>query len=176
MQVSRRVDEWGRTIVQPDAVTDLVLKGIEVSGLLVEEGALVDQYNEWCRKFDKTEYLLQTPAPMDRTPEEEHEARASTWFISTELQEIDVRRFLLEEMCNDEQCRDRVNEEMDLFEERGLVPLLQLMMFLVDYFRANKVVWGVGRGSSVASYCLFLIGVHKIDPIKYGLDVHDFLK
>jgi len=174
--IARTVDAWGRTIVQPEAVTDLVLKGIDVSTLLVESGAMVDEYNRWCTEFDKLEYLIETPGPMERTPEEEHAHRAALWFISDELQQIDVRRFLLEEMCKDDVCRDRVNLEMDLFEERGLVPLLQLMMFLVDHFRANKIVWGVGRGSSVASYVLFLIGVHKIDPIRYGLDVHDFLK
>jgi DNA polymerase III alpha subunit len=34
----------------------------------------------------------------------------------------------------------------------------------------------VGRGSSVASYVLFLIGVHKIDPIKYELPIEEFFK
>jgi DNA polymerase III alpha subunit len=40
----------------------------------------------------------------------------------------------------------------------------------------NNVVWGVGRGSSVASYVLYLLGVHKIDSLKYNLDIHEFLK
>jgi DNA polymerase III alpha subunit len=38
------------------------------------------------------------------------------------------------------------------------------------------VLWGVGRGSSVASYCLYILGVHKVDSIKYELDIHEFLK
>jgi DNA polymerase III alpha subunit len=42
--------------------------------------------------------------------------------------------------------------------------------------RENDIVWGVGRGSSVASYTLYLIGVHKIDSIKYELDINEFLK
>ena len=174
--MDRKTDAWGRTIVQPEAVIDLMMRGVEFDSLLVEDSPLISEYNEWCRKFDKPEYLIHTPEPMDHSPEEEHAERAATWFISEDIQQIDVRRFLLTEMCRDEVCRDRVNLEMDLFEERGLVPLLQLMMYLVDHFRSNKIVWGVGRGSSVASYVLFLIGVHKIDPIKYGLDVHDFLK
>jgi len=173
---NRHVDEWGRTIVEADSVIDLILKGIDLTTVVVEDSPLIQAYNEWCANFDKPDYLLNLPEPMDHSPEEEHAERATTWFISSDIQQIDVRRFLLEEMCNDDVCRDRVNLEMDLFEERGLEPLLQLMMFLVDHFRRNKIVWGVGRGSSVASYVLFLIGVHKIDPILYGLDVHDFLK
>jgi DNA polymerase III alpha subunit len=65
---------------------------------------------------------------------------------------------------------------MDLYDERHLEPVLQLMIFLVDTFRKNKIVWGVGRGSSVASYCLYLIGVHRINSLRYGLDIGEFLK
>jgi len=34
----------------------------------------------------------------------------------------------------------------------------------------------VGRGSSVASYCLYLLGVHKINSLKFDLDIKEFLK
>jgi DNA polymerase III alpha subunit len=54
--------------------------------------------------------------------------------------------------------------------------MLRLLFYLVDDFRERGVVWGVGRGSSVASYCLFLIGVHKIDAILYDLSIKEFLK
>jgi DNA polymerase III alpha subunit len=50
------------------------------------------------------------------------------------------------------------------------------MCYLVDFMRENKIVWGVGRGSSVASYVLYLIGVHKIDSIQYDLDWTEFLR
>jgi DNA polymerase III alpha subunit len=173
---NRYVDEWGRTIVRADSVIDLIMKGIDLTTVVVEDSPIIQAYNEWCSKFDKTDYIINLPEKIEHSPEKEHSDRASTWFISSDIQQIDVRKFLLEEICENDVCRDRVNLEMDLFEELSLVPLLQLMMFLVDHFRSNKVVWGVGRGSSVASYVLFLIGVHKIDPILYGLDVHDFLK
>jgi DNA polymerase III alpha subunit len=42
--------------------------------------------------------------------------------------------------------------------------------------RSSNIVWGVGRGSSVASYALYLIGIHKIDPIKYNLSINEFFK
>jgi DNA polymerase III alpha subunit len=54
--------------------------------------------------------------------------------------------------------------------------LLFYLKYLVDAMRENKIVWGVGRGSSVASYVLYLIGVHRIDSIKYDLDIKEFLK
>ena len=57
-----------------------------------------------------------------------------------------------------------------------MIELLHFMKYLVDTLRKNNVVWGVGRGSSVASYILYLIGVHKVDSIKYNLDINEFLK
>ena len=70
----------------------------------------------------------------------------------------------------------RVEEELELYKARNLFPVLQLMIYIVDTMRKHNLVWGVGRGSSVASYCLYLIGVHKIDSIKYNLNIREFLK
>jgi len=70
----------------------------------------------------------------------------------------------------------RVKDEYSEFQRRKMVPLLRWLKYLVDTCRRNNIVWGVGRGSSVSSFVLFLIGVHKIDPIKYGLDWKDFLR
>ncbi len=168
-------DDYGRVIFKANEVYNLLLNGVDVSEILVDDSSDINQYNSLCKQYDKTDYMLEVVKPLDITPEEEHNKRSSNWFISKDIQSIDVRAFLLS-MCNSTVEWDRVNYEMDLFEERGLVHLLQLMLYIVDHFRQNKIVWGVGRGSSVASYCLYLIGVHKIDAIKYNLDVHEFLK
>lgn len=71
---------------------------------------------------------------------------------------------------------NRVEEELALYKARNLYPVLQLMIYIVDTMRKHDVVWGVGRGSSVASYVLYLIGVHKIDSIRYDLNIREFLK
>ena len=63
-----------------------------------------------------------------------------------------------------------------MFEERKMMNVLRFLIYLVDTMRKNKIVWGVGRGSSVASYVLFLIGIHKVNSLKYNLDIKEFLK
>jgi DNA polymerase III alpha subunit len=63
-----------------------------------------------------------------------------------------------------------------LYQERDLFNLLRYLKYTIDTFRKNNIVWGVGRGSSVASYCLFLLGVHKIDSMYYDLDIAEFLR
>ena len=40
----------------------------------------------------------------------------------------------------------------------------------------HQVIWGVGRGSSVASYVLYKLGVHRVDSMYYDLDPQEFLR
>jgi DNA polymerase III alpha subunit len=78
--------------------------------------------------------------------------------------------------CTTDAELQRVADELMLFQERDLFNLLRWLKYFVDTMRANQVVWGVGRGSSVASYVLYLIGVHKINSMYYDLDISEFLK
>jgi len=83
---------------------------------------------------------------------------------------------ILYSLCNTQDQRDRVDIELELFIQHGMYDLLHYLKYLVDFMRERNIVWGVGRGSSVASYVLYLIGIHKIDSIKYELDINEFLK
>jgi len=100
--------------------------------------------------------------------------------IPQHYKEIDVEQFVkgLIPQCGDSDVsvKARVEEELALYKARNLYPVLQLMIYIVDTMRKHNLVWGVGRGSSVASYCLYLIGVHKIDSVKYNLNIREFLK
>lgn len=98
------------------------------------------------------------------------------WLIPKEYKEFDITTWLFNQIPPWDEANDRLFEELREFEKRNMTMLLRWLKYLVDTARANNVVWGVGRGSSVASYVLYLLGVHKIDPIKYNLDWRDFLR
>ncbi len=102
------------------------------------------------------------------------EANQCEWFMPEEYCPDLIAG--LYSLCETQQQIDRVNQELELFIQHGMFDLLFYLKYLVDTMRQNNIVWGVGRGSSVASYVLYLIGVHKIDSIKYELDIHEFLK
>jgi DNA polymerase III alpha subunit len=72
--------------------------------------------------------------------------------------------------------KTRVDMEMELYKKFNLHVVLKYLVYLVDQMRQHNIVWGVGRGSSVSSYVLFLIGIHKVDSIKYNLDINEFLR
>ena len=97
------------------------------------------------------------------------------WHMPESYYQIDVKQWLLDKTQSEEE-RDRVLIEYKLFEQKNFIKVLQFLIYFVDTLRANNIVWGVGRGSSVASFCLFLIGVHKINPLQYNLDITEFLR
>ena len=79
-------------------------------------------------------------------------------------------------LCDSDAQLQRCGQELLLFQERNLFDLLRYLKYLVDTLRANRMIWGVGRGSSVASYVLYLLGVHRIDSMFYDLDAREFLR
>jgi len=100
--------------------------------------------------------------------------------IPQHYKELDVEQFVYSKLQKSGQdlkiITARVDMEFDMFKERGLYPILQLLIYIVDTMRKHNLVWGVGRGSSVSSYVLYILGVHKVDSYKYNLDIKEFLK
>jgi len=170
-----KVNMYGQAILSSENLRDLLLQGKNISHLNV----VFDDEIELFQKY-QSELLHDTITFLD-APEEKlsfdefHQQCAEEWIFPEIYQQIDVLKWLLDK-CKTQQERDRVNEEYKLYEERDLIMLLRLFIFLVDYMRKNKFLWGVGRGSSVASYVLYLIGVHRVDSLKYGLEIKDYLK
>ena len=97
------------------------------------------------------------------------------WFLPKEYQDLDIEKYCLD-LCQNDDEYARVALELELFRKHNMTVILKCMKYLVDTLRKNNVVWGVGRGSSVASYVLHLIGVHKINSIKYNLPIEEFFK
>ena len=119
---------------------------------------------------------LQKYIPLDVDEKTFDGVCQSEWFMPDEYKELDVVGHLYNLCKGDDERFHRVNEELAEFERRGMFNLLRYMIYLVDFMRKNNIVWGVGRGSSVASYVLYLIGIHRINSIHFDLDWHEFLR
>jgi DNA polymerase III alpha subunit len=103
------------------------------------------------------------------------EQQQNIWFIPKEYLDIDIAKWVLDQ-CKDDSELQRAGAELLLYQERNMFTLLKYLKYLVDTMRKHNIVWGVGRGSSVASFVLFLIGVHKINSLYYDLPIEEFLK
>lgn len=99
----------------------------------------------------------------------------NNWFMPDKYKNMDIAQYILQ-LCKTEEELQRVGEELLLFQERSMFDLLRYLKYLVDVLRQNNIVWGVGRGSSVSSYVLFLLGIHKINSLYYDLSIDEFLK
>ena len=144
----------------------------DISQLHVENA---EQYLSALKELGIDLPVIKTEPRHDEKPADYDQRLQSQWHMPDSYRQIDVLQYLLDR-CQSEQERERVNTEYVLFEKKNFTKVLQFLIYFVDTLRGNNVVWGVGRGSSVASFCLFLIGVHKINPLLYNLDHREFLR
>jgi DNA polymerase III alpha subunit len=131
-------------------------------------------------KFDDTLQLQNIPELIKYNSnnisiEEFDTINQNNWFMPEEYKSMDIAKFVLDQ-CKNEAELQRAGEELLLFQERNMFTLLCYLKYLVDTMRKNNIVWGVGRGSSVASFVLFLLGVHRINSLYYDLSIAEFLK
>jgi len=99
----------------------------------------------------------------------------NNYFMPDEYKNIDIAKYVLD-LCVTDVELQRVGTELLLYQERNMFNILKYLKYLVDTLKNNNIVFGVGRGSSVSSYVLYLLGVHKINSLYYDLDITEFLK
>ena len=169
-----KTDELGIPRFSNKDLVDMIYSGNidKCHVVLCDPSDDVDMFNKAMEEqgFDK----LQKYIPLDVDQKTFDGALQSEWFMPDEYKNIDVRDYVIRK-CPGANF-ERTYEELEAYEERDMYNLLRYMIYLVDFMRENDIVWGVGRGSSVASYVLYLIGVHKIDSIQFGLDWREFLR
>lgn len=162
--------------VTSDMLQKLVLQGKNISHLRVITDNDIELYDKYQSGLIKNHVSFLTEIPSNNISIDDiYSESANQWIFPKIYQELNVKTWLMNK-CKTSEEKNRVEEEFAMYESRGLVMLLRLFIFLIDYMRKNKFVWGVGRGSAVSSYCLYLIGVHRVHSLKYGLDIKEFLK
>jgi DNA polymerase III alpha subunit len=169
-----KYDQYGQAYTDSNELCNLLYKNpkLDISLFQVEDSI---EYNRSVAELHAELDLLDSYHNISQTVEEFDRELQRNWRMPKEYKELDIAEYVLG-LCKEEHELQRVGEELILYQERNLFDLLRYLKYLVDTLRKNNVVWGVGRGSSVASYVLFLIGVHKIDAIYYNLNIDEFLK
>ena len=169
-----KYDQYGQTYTTSNELCDLLYKNpkLDISLFQVEDSL---EYNRSVAELHAELDLLDSYHSISQTVEEFDRVLQRNWRMPKEYKDLDIAAYVLG-LCKEEHELQRVGEELILYQERNLFDLLRYLKYLIDTLRKNNIVWGVGRGSSVASYVLFLIGVHKIDSLYYNLNIDEFLK
>lgn len=172
-----KINDFGQVILNEQDIFDGLYSGkiTELKDLNIDDTIVVEQFNQARQSnadpfpiVNKFEQTIDNIKVFDAKNQEQ-------WFMGEYYKEMDIAKWLVER-CTTQEELDRVAQELILFVQHDMLDVLKYLKYLVDTMRYHNIVWGVGRGSSVASYCLYLLGVHKINSIKYKLDIHEFLK
>lgn len=170
-----KYDNYGQAYTDVEELCDLLYQQPQLD-LSLFNVTKSHEYNNSVKKlFADFPLLKQFEPTVSKTVEEFDAEQQTNWHMPESYKQLDIAQWILEK-CTTDQELQRVGEELLLFQERNLFPLLQYMRYLVDTMRKHDIVWGVGRGSSVASFVLYKIGVHRIDSLYYDLDPREFLK
>lgn len=160
----------GTCQVSSNKIVDLLIHGVPISKIAALE--CDDDILEYNRLADE---------PMKSGDIQISFAPDFNWQIPSKFANLDISQYLIDVLENRFalnadflKYQERLQIELNEIHVRSLSNLIRALIFVIDYFKTNNVVYGVGRGSSCASLALFLIGVHCIDPIKYSISHLEF--
>jgi DNA polymerase III alpha subunit len=167
-----RLDKFSNPIFNEHDIFEALYKGQKLSS-----ETFVEPSNEIKRLEEVSGLTFWKPLDdYDLSLEDYDSSLQTDWNMPDEYKQLDIEAWLKEQCPPWDPEATRLQDELVAYKARNMLDLLRWLKYFVDTCSKEGVVWGVGRGSSVASYVLYLIGVHNIDPIKYNLDWQEFLR
>lgn len=154
-------NKFGEIVYNIEDVVDLMMSEQNVSGITVDSTVKLDD--------------VMPESDISLSVDEYDLANQNNWLMPEEYKQIDIAQHVID-CCKTDAEIQRAGEELLLYHDRNLFDLLKYLKYLVDTMKTNNIIWGVGRGSSVASYVLYLLGVHRVDSMYYDLDPNEFLR
>jgi DNA polymerase III alpha subunit len=169
-----RQNEFGELIFAETDLVNLVMQGRDLSAMgtiIVDHTVSTDTWPNEIMSLPG----LQPEQSHDCSVDDWHAQQQAVWHMPDQYRQLDIAAHVLA-LCKTEAELQRCGTELLLYQERDLFNLLRYLTYLVDVMTEHSIIWGVGRGSSVASYVLYKLGVHRIDSLHYKLDPHEFLR
>lgn len=170
-----KINQYSEQIFNEGDLCDLVMSGVDLGtldGMIIDATVNIDSVEEL---LDRVPQLIAIDESNTQSVQEFDQTCQRNWHMPVEYQQLDIVEHVLS-LCKTDAELQRVGTELLLYQERDLFDLLRYLKYLVDTMTANRLIWGVGRGSSVASYVLYLLRVHRIDSMYYELDPEEFLR
>lgn len=171
-----RTDKFGQLIFNEHDVVHLYMQGHDMSVL---SHLLVDNTIDLetaAHILDNVPAFVRYDELVQQQSVEQWDHRCqANWYMPQEYKDLDIAEYVLS-LCKSDVELQRCGHELMLFQERNLFDLLRYLKYLVDLMTENKLIWGVGRGSSVASFVLYKLRVHRINSLYYELDPAEFLR
>lgn len=154
----------GNIEVEPDMVPEMLMRGINPKQINVTN------INDDIEKFN-----LRSDIKIEKVSDDIKEIDFE-WKLPEKYLKLDINEYILSLIKdnNNDRILARVENELMEIRKRKLENLFRCIIYIIDIFKQKEIVWGVGRGSSCASYILYLLGLHCVDPIKYNISMNEF--
>ena len=163
----------GDVSVEPDRVESMLQRIGSKKLFATRLSKDIKQFNRFATKSEKI------------VRKERNRPLNTEWNLPEQYKNLNVHQYIMDKMEHDLRGRNeddmlkrisRVVLEYDRFEKHNLIDVLRTIIYIINTLDSNSIPWGIGRGSSVSSYVLYLIGAHDVDSVYYNLDITDFLK
>lgn len=168
---NRKILQDGTVICNSSAMIELLYSGQTLNGIYCDNILDANEWNYSALVSDSTDI---GPQYADRPQYADID-----WFIYWSTPEpwasLDLKEWCYAK-CKTQEEFDRVDLELLEFDKRSMQYVIKHLIYCVDTWRSNNILWGVGRGSSVSSFILHLIGINRINPLEYNLELHEWLK
>lgn len=165
-------DKFGQIILEEDDIVNQLMskKQIDYTRCLVKDITISNAVESIIEipKFKQWRELSVDTVNFDTDQQ-------SRWLMPEQYQKMDIAAYVLS-LCKSDAELQRCGQELMMYQERNLFDLLKYLHYLVEIMKANNVIWGLGRGSSVASFVLYKLGLHRVDSLFYNLDPTEFLR
>lgn len=157
----------GTNQVDPDIVPQLILNGVPI------EKIVVNSLNEDLKTFNTLEDVS---FPLNKSENCKFDL---SWNIPEKFKNVNLLDYVVERLDKipvniRQKYHDRLVLEIEEIEKRDVSNLFKMLVYVTETLKNSKTVFGVGRGSSCACLFLYLIGLHKVDPIKYDIPLSEF--
>lgn len=171
-----RTDRFGIPVFDSQEIIELLYRGRtdQIDKIVLENSNELIQFKKHLYENHNLDLSLYQEPDIDLNSFDQ--ICQETWLMPDEYKTLDIENYLITKCNGDIEKINRVELELSEYNSKNLYNVLRFMVFLVDFMKTNDIVWGVGRGSSVASYVLYLIGIHRVDSILYDLDFYEFMK
>lgn len=155
----------GKSVVDPYTFAEMMWEGKDTSKfhmMETESSLYYDLRNNTHKSVD-----------IDQNPAISGVVRFHT---EEDIEELLDRIYSSSRLKGTEEEDKRIEMEVDYFIRSGNILFVLWTSDTINKFKEDGVIWGVGRGSSCASYVLYLLDVHCVDSIAYDIPFRELSK
>ena len=127
------LDEYGRSVISDSELAELLYTNPQ---LTIDDIAIVnpEKYNSAIKSLYLDYKPLQKLATLNSTIAEYHANNQQEWFMPDNYKNMNIAKWVLDQCTNQNELQ-RAGSELIEYADRGLLPLLQYLKYLVDTMR-----------------------------------------